>query len=729
MIVSLNGYVENANMFNKTSMSLEDFEFVEELINNYREKNNVGILLPDLKPHNRYTYKEVKAILENNNRVAVPNATGTGKSFIILQLLFDYRYKKSMVLAPTNEILDRLKIIAPWSITKCKFYTYSKFFSLYSKGKLDNIDVDLVILDEMHRAGALSWGKAVKYVLHENNTAKVVGLSATPIRFLDNNRDMINELLYGNSTTPISLSEAIVRKILPMPIYVSAMYDLDKEIDKKLKLMKKLNISLEDKKRYIEELNIYKSKWEKESRVESIIKKHLPDNKKLKFIVFCENNKHLREMKDEVVKWFKSALNENFKVSSFVITSTNTKSKENLAAFESENNENEVKLLFAISKLNEGIHISNITGIVMLRNTKSPSVYYQQLGRCLTADAIDEKPIVFDFVDNIDNLELINFRKKLEEAKVINNLYRRQIGLYDEEIRLSLYEEHEDVISELKNIERKITYNWDESFESLLKFKEVNGHLNVPKDDEYSRLYSWVSLQRTLYNKNILNEEFINKLDSIGFIWNINMYKYKENYRKYEKLIIDSHEKEINYYKILNEKYYIPIYKQESLISEYEDGCILPEKEFIMRWWDKQIKDFQNNNLDEERKAIIINEFREISRFQENKWIVSVYKIIKFYNKLKEIYEIDCYLNKIAPDKKRFISFVASKYHSKKIIENTIEKNLPDSRKGREFRLNNEEGRARELIRSLLLENKFSFDVKEYIDDINYIYFEDMINI
>lgn len=729
MIVSLNGYVENANMFNKTSMSLEDFEFVEELINNYREKNNVGILLPDLKPHNRYTYKEVKAILENNNRVAVPNATGTGKSFIILQLLFDYRYKKSMVLAPTNEILDRLKIIAPWSITKCKFYTYSKFFSLYSKGKLDNIDVDLVILDEMHRAGALSWGKAVKYVLHENNTAKVVGLSATPIRFLDNNRDMINELLYGNSTTPISLSEAIVRKILPMPIYVSAMYDLDKEIDKKLKLMKKLNISLEDKKRYIEELNIYKSKWEKESRVESIIKKHLPDNKKLKFIVFCENNKHLREMKDEVVKWFKSALNENFKVSSFVITSTNTKSKENLAAFESENNENEVKLLFAISKLNEGIHISNITGIVMLRNTKSPSVYYQQLGRCLTADAIDEKPIVFDFVDNIDNLELINFRKKLEEAKVINNLYRRQIGLYDEEIRLSLYEEHEDVISELKNIERKITYNWDESFESLLKFKEVNGHLNVPKDDEYSRLYSWVSLQRTLYNKNILNEEFINKLDSIGFIWNINMYKYKENYRKYEKLIIDSHEKEINYYKILNEKYYIPIYKQESLISEYEDGCILPEKEFIMRWWDKQIKDFQNNNLDEERKSIIINEFREISRFQENKWIVSVYKIIKFYNKLKEIYEIDCYLNKIAPDKKRFISFVASKYHSKKIIENTIEKNLPDSRKGREFRLNNEEGRARELIRSLLLENKFSFDVKEYIDDINYIYFEDMINI
>ena len=533
MIISLNGYVENVNMFNKTSMSLEDFEFIEELINNYKEKSSDGILLPDLRPHNRYTYKEVKAVLENKNRVAVPNATGTGKSFIILQILFDYRYKKSIVLAPTNEILDGLKKLAPWSITNCKFYTYSKFFALYSKGKLEELNIDLIILDEMHRAGALNWGKAVKYVLNKNNNSKIIGLSATPIRFLDNNRDMINELFYGSSTTPISLSEAIVRKILPMPIYVSAMYDLDKEIEKKLRLMKSLSISLEDKRKYIEELNVYKGKWERESKIENIIKKHLPKSKKLKFIIFCENNKHLIKMKDEVNKWFNSALDNKFNIKSFVITSINKRSKENLAKFESENNDNELKLLFAISKLNEGIHIRNITGIVMLRNTKSPSIYYQQLGRCLTTDSVDENPIVFDFVDNIDNLELVNFRKNLEEAKLFNNVYRRQIGLQDEDIRLCLYEEHEEVILELKNIERKITYNWEESFESLLKFKEINGHLNVPKNDEYLRLYSWISLQRTLYKRNILNEEFISKLNSIGFIWDINIYKYKENYKKY----------------------------------------------------------------------------------------------------------------------------------------------------------------------------------------------------
>lgn len=729
MIISLNGYVENVNMFNKTSMSLEDFEFIEELINNYKEKSSYGILLPDLRPHNRYTYKEVKAVLENKNRVAVPNATGTGKSFIILQILFDYRYKKSIVLAPTNEILDGLKKLAPWSITNCKFYTYSKFFALYSKGKLEELNIDLIILDEMHRAGALNWGKAVKYVLNKNNNSKIIGLSATPIRFLDNNRDMINELFYGSSTTPISLSEAIVRKILPMPIYVSAMYDLDKEIEKKLRLMKSLNISLEDKRKYIEELNVYKDKWERESKIENIIKKHLPKSKKLKFIIFCENNKHLIKMKDEVNKWFNSALDNKFNIKSFVITSINKRSKENLAKFESENNDNELKLLFAISKLNEGIHIRNITGIVMLRNTKSPSIYYQQLGRCLTTDSVDENPIVFDFVDNIDNLELVNFRKNLEEAKLFNNVYRRQIGLQDEDIRLSLYEEHEEVILELKNIERKITYNWEESFESLLKFKEINGHLNVPKNDEYLRLYSWISLQRTLYKRNILNEEFISKLNSIGFIWDINIYKYRENYKKYEELIINSYEREISYYKLLNEKYYAVIYTKESLISKFEDKNILLEKEFIIRWWDKQIKDFQNNNLDDERKEIIIKEFRETSRFEENKWLISIYKIIKFYKKINECYRIDCYLNKIAPDKKRFINFVTSIYPSKKIIENTIEKNLPSSKKTRELEAYNEEYKAREFVKKLFLENSFIFDIKEYIDDINYIYFEDMINI
>mgnify|MGYP002554152804 CR=1 FL=1 len=273
------------------------------------------------------------------------------------------------------------------------------------------------------------------------------------------------------------------------------------------------------------------------------------------------------------------------------------------------------------------------------------------------------------FVDNIDNLELINFRKKLEVSTSINNIYRHQLGLEDYNIRFSLYEEHENIIYELKNIERKITYNWEKSFESLLKFKEVNNHLNVPKNLEYSRLYSWVNLQRTLYKKQILGEEFVEKLNSIGFIWDINFYNWKENYKKYEELIANSDYKEIYYYKIIDDNYFIPIYKYESLNSYYENNSLVPEKDFIIRWMDKQIKEFISGNLEEKRTRILIREFRKISRFEENKWIGSICNIMKFYRFVKKDYGIDCYLKRVAPDKSNLIKSLELIYSRKNIIE------------------------------------------------------------
>ena len=70
----------------------------------------------------------------------------------------------------------------------------------------------------------------------------------------------------------------------------------------------------------------------------------------------------------------------------------------------------------------------------MLRNTRSPVVYYQQLGRCLTSENVDNHPIIFDFVDNIDNLELINFKHDLMKSVEENNKYRVSLGLCEERI-------------------------------------------------------------------------------------------------------------------------------------------------------------------------------------------------------------------------------------------------------------------------------------------------------
>ncbi len=719
MIISLNGYVERVNIFNKTNMSLEGFDYIEELINNFSEEDNGQVLLPDLRPHNRYTYKEIKAILENKNRVAVPNATGTGKSFIILQLLFDYIKKDSILLAPTNEIIERMKRIAPWSSTRCKFYTYSKFSAMYNKGKLDDLKVDLIILDELHRTGALNWGKAVNYILDKNFEAKVVGLSATPIRFLDNNRDMISEVLDGVSTTPLSLSDAIVRRILPSPIYVSAMYNLDKEIDKKIKIMKKYNVSTEDRTKYIEELNIYKNLYEKESRAELIIKKHLPKEDNLKFIVFCENNKHLKEMKNEVISWFRNVLDSDINIREYIVTSENNNTSE-LFDFENNNNKDEFKLLFSISKLNEGIHIRNISGIIMLRTTKSPTIYYQQLGRCLTADSVNKSPIVFDFVDNIDNLELMNFRAKLEEARSLHNEYRKSIGVDSDEIRLALYDEHFELISQLKNIEKKITYNWNKSFEMLCEFKELYGNINVPKSQEYSRLYSWISLQRALYNKGILNEEFIEKLDSIGFIWDQRFYNWKENLKKYDNFISSCYRKKISYYKLISDKYYINVYESD------ED---IVNNSALLNWMDKQIKEYKSDNLEERKVKLLENEFKKISEFDNNSWLLSLSKIIRFNDYIKEKYDIDCYINKIAPSKVNFTNLLIALYNDENIIRQTVEKILPYEGQVINNKYMNDECWNRGFVINLLKSEEFSNNKENFIDDFNIVYFQDLIDL
>lgn len=60
-----------------------------------------------------------------------------------------------------------------------------------------------------------------------------------------------------------------------------------------------------------------------------------------------------------------------------------------------------IDLIFSINMLNVGYHVKDITGLIFKRWTGSNQIYYQQLGRCLSANS-DKIPVVFDFVKSID---------------------------------------------------------------------------------------------------------------------------------------------------------------------------------------------------------------------------------------------------------------------------------------------------------------------------------------
>jgi len=71
------------------------------------------------------------------------------------------------------------------------------------------------------------------------------------------------------------------------------------------------------------------------------------------------------------------------------------------------------------------------------------------------------------------------------------------------------------------------TVSWEDMFASLVEFKKIHGHCNVPqksreyKSLEQKRLGKWVNSQRTAYSRGKLNPARKQQLDSIGFVWNL----------------------------------------------------------------------------------------------------------------------------------------------------------------------------------------------------------------
>lgn len=60
--------------------------------------------------------------------------------------------------------------------------------------------------------------------------------------------------------------------------------------------------------------------------------------------------------------------------------------------------------------LNEGIHVDDVDGVILLRPTVSPIIYLQQIGRALSAGNKNQ-PVIFDMVNNFDSLYCIDCLK------------------------------------------------------------------------------------------------------------------------------------------------------------------------------------------------------------------------------------------------------------------------------------------------------------------------------
>ena len=483
--------------------------------------------------HNAQAYEAALEMLIDTGKAAIIHPTGTGKSFIGFKLCEDNPEKLVCWLSPSEYIfktqLENLAAVSDGYVPEnLVFYTYAKLMNM-SEAELAEIKPDYIILDEFHRAGAEFWGAGVQNLLNTYPNVPILGLSATNIRYLDNQRDMAVELFDGNIASEMTLGEAIVRGILNAPKYVLSIFSYQKDLEKYERRVKgaKSKAVRDEGERYLEAL---RHALEKADGLDEVFNKHI-ENKSGKYIVFCANYEHLCEMTEKASEWFAKVDSQPHIYTAYSDDPTTSSA---FNEFKKDNSEH-LKLLFCIDMLNEGVHVEDVCGVILLRPTVSPIIYKQQIGRALSASK-KNSAVIFDIVLNIENLYSIG---AIEEEMEIATAYYRSLGLDNEIVteQFKVIDEVRDCIALFDKLNDTLTASWDLMFEHAKKYYRENGDLDVPKryvtPDGFT-LGTWINTQRMVHegkSNGILTEERVKKLESIGMRWeSVRDVAWEKNY-------------------------------------------------------------------------------------------------------------------------------------------------------------------------------------------------------
>lgn len=491
--------------------------------------------MEQLHEHNQRTYENICRMYDERiQRVAVVQPTGSGKSLLMAKLIEDKPNSRFFVLSTSHKINDQFKAkMNEDALKRIDFNIYCNMPNM-SKATMKALQVDYILLDEVHRALAKEWSKGINIFLEMYPNAKVLGLSATPIRYLDRCRNVVNELFGGNLACDMSLSQAILDGILPMARYVCGVYSFQKDAESLNKMIAKSSNSDEEKKELLEQVKVLKQNLDKANGVGEIFRKYVISGNE-KFVVFFKDTTHLRNMKFVIEKWF---IDAGFMVRMYETHYRNVDKDKAFQAFK-EDTEEGIKLCLSVNMITEGIH-GDIDGVIMLRETMSPNLYFQMIGRVFSCgkktiplifDLVANSQFISDTVDNFPNELKGEIEKRKKEYEKEGKNY--EVGFNVDEF--IVMDEFMDVVSGFRAIEGRLIGDWDVMFQEYCKFYEENGHGDVPKTEEYKRLEKWCKQNRIHRIQNNLSEIKIKLLDEKGFIWELRKYRFKNNIKAVAK--------------------------------------------------------------------------------------------------------------------------------------------------------------------------------------------------
>ena len=495
-----------------------------------------------LYDHNADGYDLVKEAFTLEDIVAILRATGTGKTFIALQLAYDNPNKKIVYVVPSNGIIEHINQIIEDNpnldlerdFPNLELRTYQSFISL-SEEEIADIDCDLLILDEFHHIGAPVWGARIHKLIETHPEIQVLGMSAYSVRDRGTSyeRDMADpdgdELFSGKVVSRYDLCDAMIDGILPKPVYKSAytnLIGLESQLEEKVK---KLEASTKEYQEYMAILNSVKKRIQEAPSIPNILKKSLkPDGKYIYFCPPCseEGTNDIETIKKQAIEWFKEFVSEEDIV---IYTSTSEMGEEgrknrnafyNDTTLDGESADGKFRIMFAINQYNEGVHAPNIDGVIMGRGTTSDIVYFEQLGRGLsvrgnTKEKFDElekysidklihmcrekdipvrensskeeliekliAPVIIDLTNNYEFIKELenNLGNRIKEIQEKGLGHHREIKIRDASFDIEI--ENQDLFEMLQYVMNRLIMTWEDKYNLAKSYYEHYGNLEIPQ--------------------------------------------------------------------------------------------------------------------------------------------------------------------------------------------------------------------------------------------------------
>ncbi len=388
------------------------------------------------------------------DEVVFENPTNIGKKELIKHLV--HKYGQTLLISQSYNVNKQ------WNdcddmLQNTVFATYAQFASI------DNIyefcaPYSLIIFDEAHHTGANTYIHNVDMIINKSDRrAKIFGTTTHTKRYSDSAEDIAQTIFNNHKIDGISFELAIQKHYLPQFDYISALYSLPKDVDN---LVTTSSLA----KRIISDSGLVQVN---EDGIKRIIQKHMPaDNRKvIYFVPSIEDSVDAEKLSIEL----------NYG-KTYVINYSKSE-KENEQALK-EYNDATTASLVCISKFYEGIMPEGTNTVVILKRTTTINVFEKQILMALWS--AKEKPVIFDFVANIDNLVYSYKKQDKDNPKYYNERIK---SICNQSIVIDYARQWSSVFEKIRKISKS---HWTEIQDKQLRkyypkygndvYKYITGH-------------------------------------------------------------------------------------------------------------------------------------------------------------------------------------------------------------------------------------------------------------